>query len=37
MVIEIDSGSGFCFGVTRAIERAEEILRSASTSIALET
>lgn len=28
MVIEIDSGSGFCFGVTRAIERAEEILRS---------
>jgi 4-hydroxy-3-methylbut-2-enyl diphosphate reductase len=28
VVIEIDSGSGFCFGVTRAIERAEEILRS---------
>ena len=28
MIIEIDSGSGFCFGVTRAIERAEEILRS---------
>ncbi len=26
MVIEIDSGSGFCFGVTRAIGKAEEEL-----------
>lgn len=28
MYIEIDEGSGFCFGVTRAIENAEEILHS---------
>ena len=27
MFIEIDSGSGFCFGVTRAIGKAEEELR----------
>ncbi len=27
MTIEIDSGSGFCFGVTRAIDKAEEELR----------
>lgn len=27
MKIEIDTGSGFCFGVTRAIERAEEELQ----------
>ena len=26
MIIEIDSGSGFCFGVTRAIGKAEEVL-----------
>ncbi|MBQ9339115.1 MAG: 4-hydroxy-3-methylbut-2-enyl diphosphate reductase [Paludibacteraceae bacterium] len=26
MTVDIDSGSGFCFGVTRAIERAEEEL-----------
>jgi 4-hydroxy-3-methylbut-2-enyl diphosphate reductase IspH len=26
MVIEIDSGSGFCFGVTTAIRKAEEEL-----------
>jgi len=28
MTIEIDSGSGFCFGVTTAIEKAEEMLNS---------
>lgn len=28
MKIEIDSGSGFCFGVTRAIGKAEEVLSS---------
>ncbi len=28
MVIEIDKGSGFCFGVTRAIKKAEEELGS---------
>ena len=27
MIVEIDSGSGFCFGVTTAIEKAEETLR----------
>ncbi len=27
MIIEIDSGSGFCFGVTRAISKAEETLQ----------
>ena len=27
MKIEIDTGSGFCFGVTRAIDKAEEELR----------
>lgn len=26
MTVEIDSGSGFCFGVTRAIGKAEEVL-----------
>lgn len=26
MTIEIDQGSGFCFGVTRAISKAEEVL-----------
>ena len=30
MIIEIDSGSGFCFGVTTAIEKAEEILKTGS-------
>lgn len=30
MKIEIDTGSGFCFGVTRAIGKAEEILTSSS-------
>ena len=25
--IEIDNGSGFCFGVTTAIQKAEEELR----------
>ncbi len=28
MIIEIDSGSGFCFGVTTAIEKAEEMLNN---------
>jgi len=28
MIIEIDQGSGFCFGVTRAISKAEEELTS---------
>lgn len=28
MVIEIDAGSGFCFGVTRAIGKAEEELKN---------
>lgn len=28
MIVEIDNGSGFCFGVTTAIEKAEETLRS---------
>lgn len=28
MEIEIDSGSGFCFGVTRAIGKAEEVLQN---------
>ena len=28
MTIEIDNGSGFCFGVTTAIEKAEETLKS---------
>ncbi len=27
MIIEIDQGSGFCFGVTTAIEKAEETLK----------
>lgn len=31
MVIEIDSGSGFCFGVTRAICKAEETLKTGGT------
>ncbi len=31
MTIEIDSGSGFCFGVTTAINKAEEELRSGKT------
>ncbi len=30
MTIEIDQGSGFCFGVTRAIGKAEEMLRNNS-------
>lgn len=30
MNIEIDNGSGFCFGVTRAIERAEQELQHGS-------
>ncbi len=30
MRIEIDSGSGFCFGVTTALEKAEEILKTGS-------
>ena len=28
MIIEIDQGSGFCFGVTTAIEKAEETLKA---------
>ncbi len=28
MIIEIDNGSGFCFGVTTAIEKAEETLKA---------
>lgn len=28
MVVEIDNGSGFCFGVTTAIEKAEETVRA---------
>ena len=28
MIIEIDKGSGFCFGVTTAIEKAEETLKA---------
>mgnify|MGYP003477566244 CR=1 FL=1 len=31
MIIEIDSGSGFCFGVTRAICKAEETLQTGDT------
>lgn len=31
MVIEIDTGSGFCFGVTRAICKAEETLETGDT------
>ncbi len=31
MVIEIDQGSGFCFGVTRAISKAEEELSDGKT------
>ena len=31
MEIEIDQGSGFCFGVTRAINKAEEELSRGST------
>ena len=31
MVIEIDNGSGFCFGVTTAIKKAEEELAQGST------
>ena len=30
MIIEIDTGSGFCFGVTRAIGKAEEVLQEKS-------
>ena len=30
MIIEIDTGSGFCFGVTRAIGKAEEVLAGSS-------
>ena len=31
MIVEIDSGSGFCFGVTRAIGKAEEVLTERGT------
>ena len=31
MLIEIDSSSGFCFGVTTAINKAEEELAKGST------
>ena len=31
MKIEIDQGSGFCFGVTRAINKAEEELAQRNT------
>jgi 4-hydroxy-3-methylbut-2-enyl diphosphate reductase len=31
MYIEIDNGSGFCFGVTRAIKKAEEELAKGNT------
>ena len=31
MTIEIDSGSGFCFGVTTAINKAEEELKAGKT------
>ena len=31
MMIEIDNGSGFCFGVTTAIKKAEEELSKGST------
>lgn len=31
MHIEIDQGSGFCFGVTRAINKAEEELAKGET------
>ena len=31
MTVEIDQGSGFCFGVTRAIGKAEEELSGGST------
>ena len=31
MQIEIDSGSGFCFGVTTAIRKAEEELAAGKT------
>ena len=31
MVIEIDEGSGFCFGVTTAIRKAEEELAKGET------
>lgn len=31
MQIEIDHGSGFCFGVTTAIKKAEEELEKGST------
>lgn len=33
MVIEIDEGSGFCFGVTRAIGKAEEVLGNGGDSL----
>lgn len=32
--IEIDNGSGFCFGVTTAIKKAEEELARVRSSIA---
>ena len=35
MQIEIDNGSGFCFGVTTAIKKAEEELARVHRSIAL--
>jgi len=33
MVVEIDTGSGFCFGVTRAIGKAEEVLQGSTHSL----
>ena len=33
MKIEIDTGSGFCFGVTRAIGKAEEVLAGSQASL----
>ena len=33
MKIEIDNGSGFCFGVTRAIGKAEEVLAGSQASL----
>jgi len=33
MVIEIDNGSGFCFGVTTAIKKAEEELKAQSSKL----
>ena len=35
--VEIDEGSGFCFGVTTAIKKAEEELAKGTTLYCLET